>query len=70
MGVVSVSTSAGHPCGLGCGDLPSPAELIRRTPGAHPIGSADELRCDVFEDDQELDDFLAFVAASRHANLA
>jgi hypothetical protein len=25
---------------------------------------------DVFEDDQELDDFLAFIAASRRADLA
>jgi hypothetical protein len=70
MGVVSVSTSAGHPYSLGRDDLPSLAELIRQTPGIHPIGSVNELRCDVFEDDQELDGFLAFVTASRHAGLA
>jgi hypothetical protein len=70
MEVVLVSNGAGHPYGLGSGDLPSLAELIRQTPGAHPIGSVDELRCDVFDDDQEFDDFLAFVAASRRTDLA
>lgn len=45
-------------------------ELIRQTPGAHPIGSIDELRCDAFETDEELEEFLAFVAESRHADLA
>lgn len=45
-------------------------ELIRRTPGAHPIASVDELRCDAFESDEELDEFLAFVTESRHADLA
>jgi hypothetical protein len=70
MEVVSVSTSAGDSYGLGSGDLPSLAELIQQTPGAHPIGSVDELQCDVFEDDQELDDFLAFVAVSRRTDLS
>jgi hypothetical protein len=67
---VPLSTSAGEPCGLGSGDLPSVSELIGQTPGAHPIGSVDELRCDVFEEGQELDDFLAFITASRHTNFA
>lgn len=65
-----MSSGAENPYGLGSDDLPPLEEIIRQTPGAHPIGSVDELRCDVFEDDQELDDFLAFVTASRHANLA
>jgi hypothetical protein len=47
-------------------DLPALWELIRQTPGAHPIGSVEELRCDAFSTDEELDAFLAFVAASRH----
>jgi hypothetical protein len=47
----SVSTSARDPCGLDSDDLPPLAELVRQTPGAHPIGSVDELRCDVFGDD-------------------
>jgi hypothetical protein len=70
MEIVPLSTSAEYPYGLGSDDLPSLAELIRQTPGAHPIGSVDELRCDVFEDDQELDDFLAFVTASRQRRAA
>jgi hypothetical protein len=51
-------------------DLVPLEELIRRTPGAHPIRSMDELRCDVFETDEELDEFLAFVTQSRHVGLA
>ena len=50
-------------------DLMPLDELIRRTPGAHPIKSIDELRSDAFETDQELDEFLAFVTESRHADL-
>jgi hypothetical protein len=45
-------------------------ELIRQTPGARPIGTLDEFRCDAFETDEELEAFLAFVAESRHADLA
>ena len=51
-------------------DLMPLDELIRHTPGAHPIKSIDELRSDAFETDQELDEFLAFVTESRHADLA
>jgi len=39
------------------------------TPGAHPITSIGELRSDAFETD-ELDEFLAFVTESRHADPA
>jgi hypothetical protein len=70
MGVVPLSAIAAHPYGLGSDDLPSLAELIGQTPGAHPIGSVDQLRCDVFRDDHELDEFLTFVTASHHASLA
>jgi len=53
------------------GEDPSPSadaldELIRRTPGAHPIGVTDDLRCDAFDTVEELEEFLAFVAESRH----
>ena len=41
-------------------------ELIRRTPGAHRIGSIDDLRCDAFDTEEEVGEFLAFVVASRH----
>lgn len=70
MEVVATSTSAGHQEHPPTADLVPLEELIRQTPGAHPIRSVDELRCDVFETDEELDEFLAFVAESRHADLA
>lgn len=44
--------------------------LIRRTPDAHPIGSVNELHCDAFETDEELDEFLAFINQSRRTGLA
>jgi hypothetical protein len=54
----------------GHGDLVPLEQLIRDTPGAHPITSIGELRSDAFETDEELDEFLAFVTESRHADLA
>ena len=67
--VSATSTSAEHPQQPD-GEDPVPLEeLIRQTPAAHPIRSMDELRCDAFETDEELDEFLAFVAESRHADL-
>ena len=70
MEVVATSTSAEQPERAGSDDLLPLDELIRETPGAHPISSVDELYCDAFETDEELDEFLAFAAASRHADLA
>lgn len=48
------------------------AELDKqaRRKSVHPITSADELRADVFESDQELDEFLADLEAFRHEHLA
>jgi hypothetical protein len=51
-------------------DLVPLEELIRQTPGAHPISSVDELRSGAFETDEELDEFLAFVTRSRRADIA
>ena len=68
--VVVTSTSAEHRREPAGADLMPLDELIRRTPGAHPIKSIDELRSDAFETDRELDEFLAFVIGSRHADLA
>lgn len=65
-----MSTGAEQPRQPDGEDLVPLDELIRRTPGAHPISSVDELRCDAFGTDEELDEFLAFVAQSRHADLA
>lgn len=44
-------------------------ELARRQ-GVHPIRSVDELACDVFATDEELDEFLAHTYAARRADLA
>jgi hypothetical protein len=68
--VVTTSTSAEHPQPAQEADLTPLEELIRQTPGAHPVGSADELRSDAFSTDEELDEFLAFASASRHADPA
>lgn len=65
-----MSTSAEQPRQPDGEDLVPLAELIRRTRGDHPIASVDELRCDAFETDEELDEFLAFVTESRRADLA
>lgn len=68
--MVTTSTSAEHPRYPAGSDLTPLDELIRQTPGAHPIRSADELRSEAFESDEELDEFLAFLAEARHADLA
>lgn len=68
--MMTTSTNAEHVPGPGSSGLVPLEELIRQTPGAHPITSIDELRSDAFETDEELDEFLAFVAETRHADLA
>ena len=68
--MIATSTGAEDSQLLGGEDLVPLEDLIRQTPGAHPIRSMDELRCDAFETDEELDEFLAFVTQSRHADLA
>jgi hypothetical protein len=70
MEVVATSSSAENPRQVPDADLVPLDELIRQTPGAHPIGSIDELRCDAFDTEDELEEFLAFVTESRHADLA
>jgi hypothetical protein len=68
--VMATSTDAGQAPAGGHSDLVPLEELIRQTPGAHPIGSVDDLRSGAFETDDELDEFLAFVTRSRRADLA
>ena len=70
MEVVTTSSGAEYPRHAADADLVPLDELIRQTPGAHPIRSIDELRCDAFESEEELEEFLAFVTESRHADLA
>jgi hypothetical protein len=48
-----------------------PVEELLRRQGVRPIKSVDELACpDLFESDDELDEFIAFVRASRNAEMA
>ena len=68
--VIPISANAEQPQQRVTENLVPLEELIRDTPGAHPVESVDELQCDAFETDQELDEFLAFVTISRHADLA
>ncbi len=68
--VVATSASPEYPQQAAGEDQVPLDELIAQTPGAHPIISVDELRCDAFDTDEELDEFLAFVIESRHADLA
>lgn len=65
-----MSTNAEHTPHPAHDDLVPLAELIRKTPDAHPITSIDKLRNDAFGSDEELDEFLAFVSQSRHADPA
>ncbi len=47
-----------------------PAEELLRRQGIRPIESVDELACpDLFESDDELDEFISYVHASRHTGL-
>jgi hypothetical protein len=41
-----------------------------RRKGVRPIASVDELRADVFESDEELDEFLADLDEFRHQHMA
>lgn len=48
-----------------------PVEELLRRQGVRPIKSVDELACpDLFESDDELDEFIAFIRASRNVELA
>ena len=48
-----------------------PAEELLRRPGIRPIESVDELACpDLFESDDELDEFISFIHAARRTGLA
>ena len=61
------SSSADHLPEWGTAEHVPAAELVRRQ-GVRPIESVDELVYPgAFESDEELDEFLAMVYASRHA---
>ena len=61
------SSSADRPLEWGTAQHVSVAQLARHQ-GVRPVESIDDLaRPDLFESDEELDEFLAMVYASRHA---
>jgi hypothetical protein len=68
-----MSTDNGEPVSPHRPDLvpgESVEEQIRRR-GIKPIESVEDMACyDIFETDEELDEFLAYVYAERRANLA
>ena len=68
--MIQTSTRAESPRPSGDEDLIPLETLIKQTPGAHPIRSIEELRSDAFDTDEELDEFLDFIAQSRKADLA
>jgi hypothetical protein len=45
-------------------------EELARQQGVQPVESLDDMRADVWDSDEELDEFLADVRASRQAGLA
>jgi len=48
-----------------------PSEEFLRGQGIRPVESVDELACpDHFESDDELDEFISFIHASRHTGQA
>lgn len=50
---------------------PASVEELARRKGIKHVKTIDELACDgVFDTDDEVEEFLAFVAEQRHANLA
>ena len=52
-------------------DGPVPIEELIRQQGVPAVRTVEDLAADdVFDTDEELDEFLAFVAEQRHANLA
>lgn len=61
--------NVGHPAQYPTGSSETLDEQLRRK-GIQPIRSADDLACEeIFETDEELDDFLAFTYAARRAEL-
>jgi hypothetical protein len=66
MAAMSVADSAEPQPGSYAAEL----EEQERRKGVHPIASVDELRADVFESDEELDEFLADLEEFRREHLA
>jgi hypothetical protein len=55
---------------LGRSSYAAELDVQARHRGVRPIASVDELRADVFESDEELDEFLADLDEFRHQHMA
>jgi hypothetical protein len=67
---VMTSSSAGSQPSRGTAEHVPAEELLRRQ-GIRPVESIDEPACpDLFESNDELDEFISFIHASRHTGLA
>ena len=54
----------------GRGSYAAEPDKQARRKDVRPIGSVDELRADIFESDEELDEFLADLDGFRHQHMA
>jgi hypothetical protein len=68
--VIPVSTSSAHEHEPAAPEVESLAEQLRRK-NIQPIESAEDMACEgIFDDDEELDEFLAYIYGTRRAELA
>jgi hypothetical protein len=68
--VIPVSTSSAHEHQPAAPETESLAEQLQRK-NVQPIRSAEDLACEgIFDDDEELDEFLAHIYSDRRAALA
>jgi hypothetical protein len=68
MEVAAMSTGAEREHGQRFGGVRESLEEQARRKGARPLGSVDELRFDgIWESDEELDEFLAYLDRTRQA---
>ena len=64
--LVTISSAGGQPQRPGPGEL---LDELLRAKNVQPIRTIDDLACDgVFATDDEVDEFIAFTYAERHAN--
>ncbi len=68
---MDVTSNPDQPAAQGQGVGPASVDELARRKGIAHIKTIDELVCDgVFDSDEEVEEFLAFVTEQRHANLA
>jgi hypothetical protein len=69
--VVSVTSNRAEPFGAWSSEDEVPTEELARRQGVKPVESVESMaRPELFESDEELDEFLADLYAARHTGLA